>query len=332
MTKAGLKAKDFPIPSMTTILPEATSKGRKFRIVHGEVTEPAATLQAIKWTALGRGGYTQCPGTYCVLWRVRDPANKLRNRCVMSDTPMEKESNMQFLCHASGRVLIGGLGIGMVLLSLLQDENISQITVVELEQEIIDLVLPHIKKFDTHGKLHVVKGNILAFDPPEGSRFDTIYFDIWDTISADNFAVMQKLRRKFAEFQAENGWLGCWMEKECREESLEVKIPVRRILLESIRIGECLQLSSYFHGTKSFCQASALLVLHKGSGDWLENLIDFFYRLTVPRIYSRTIDETQTDEYNWQEYHRPEVTKNNEASRKWHCDSAYAIRSQTTSK
>jgi hypothetical protein len=42
--------------------------------------------------------------------------------------------------------------------------------------------------------------------------FDTIYFDIWPTISTDNLAEMATLNRRFARRLNPGGWRGSWME------------------------------------------------------------------------------------------------------------------------
>nr|DAO26089.1 MAG TPA: hypothetical protein [Bacteriophage sp.]DAW88763.1 MAG TPA: hypothetical protein [Bacteriophage sp.] len=44
--------------------------------------------------------------------------------CVMSDTPMEKETNRDFVHNAHGNVLIGGLGIGLIILAIQNKEDV----------------------------------------------------------------------------------------------------------------------------------------------------------------------------------------------------------------
>mgnify|MGYP000786328328 FL=1 len=42
----------------------------------------------------------------------------------MSDTPMEKETNRDFVHNAHGNVLIGGLGIGLIILAIQNKEDV----------------------------------------------------------------------------------------------------------------------------------------------------------------------------------------------------------------
>jgi hypothetical protein len=60
---------------------------------------------------------------------------------MMSDTPMERNTNYHILDKANGDVLIFGLGIGLIILPLLRKENVKSITVVELYQDLIDVHL-----------------------------------------------------------------------------------------------------------------------------------------------------------------------------------------------
>jgi spermidine synthase len=104
-------------------------------------------------------------GTYVRLCDKRRGANKV----VMPDTFMERKSNREFYQHAKGDVLIGGLGLGMVLLAVQDKPEVHLATVVEIEQEIIDLVLPQLP---LNSKVNVVQGDIFRF--VANHLFDTI--------------------------------------------------------------------------------------------------------------------------------------------------------------
>ena len=62
------------------------------------------------------------PGTYVKLSH--------NGECVMSDTSMEKRTNMDFCCNAYGDVLVGGLGIGMIILAIQDKPEVKSITVI----------------------------------------------------------------------------------------------------------------------------------------------------------------------------------------------------------
>lgn len=59
-------------------------------------------------------------------------------------TPAAAEGQQEFIAKATGRVLIGGLGTGLILLELQKKSDITKVDVVEIAQEVIDLVWPYL--------------------------------------------------------------------------------------------------------------------------------------------------------------------------------------------
>ena len=115
----------------------------------------------------------------------------------MSDTPMERNSNKNFIQNANGDVLIFGLGLGLIVFPLLQNESVKSIKVVELNQEIIDLVSPYIKAKDTHNKFSVVQGDAYEHHKIDNQKYDCVYGDIWRDISTDNYEGMKTLTKNW---------------------------------------------------------------------------------------------------------------------------------------
>ncbi len=116
---------------------------------------------------------------------------------VMSDTPDEHRDHSSAIYKAKGRVLIAGLGIGMVANEMLKKPEVEHLTVIEVSEEVIALTGPHLKAL--HGdRLTIVHADIFTYTPPKGELYDTIWFDVWDYICEDNLAQMEKLHRKYA--------------------------------------------------------------------------------------------------------------------------------------
>jgi hypothetical protein len=119
---------------------------------------------------------------------------------MMSDVPMEKETNQDFINTANGHVLIGGLGLGLIILPLLECEDIKSITVVESDLGVIDIVSPILSNMDHNKKLKIIHGDVFnAHVFFKESQFDCIYFDIWPTIVADNFLEMEGLESLYVK-------------------------------------------------------------------------------------------------------------------------------------
>jgi hypothetical protein len=132
---------------------------------------------------------------------------------VMSDTPDEYQSNRNFIHRASGDVLVAGLGLGAILVPIIDREEIRSITVVEVSEDVIDLVYPHIKKLDKNNKIMIINEDIFNFAPDK--IWDVIYFDIWPYIVSDNYEQMKKLHRKFCKRYTT--WMDSWNKDVCKQ-------------------------------------------------------------------------------------------------------------------
>ena len=144
------------------------------------------------------GRYTP-PGKYTGLYR-----NK---HIIMSDTPDEIRDHSYPLYHASGSVLIVGLGIGMVLNGILQRDEVKQVVVIEKSKDVLNLVMDHYNK-KYPNKIIFIHADIFDWIPPKNLYWDYIWFDIWDDLCTDNLEEMTKLARRFGRKAKEKGYWG----------------------------------------------------------------------------------------------------------------------------
>jgi hypothetical protein len=149
---------------------------------------------------------------------------------MMSDTPMERNTNYDFIQKANGDVIIFGLGLGLVIVPLLKKENIKSILVVELHQDLIDLVEPILKQHDPENKLKIIQGDCFEVHNkiPKEQKFDSIYGDIWIDISTDNYEEMKTLTKNWKnrlnrsnQYAFIDHWLKDHLKKEIQKEKRE---------------------------------------------------------------------------------------------------------------
>lgn len=124
----------------------------------------------------------------------------------MSDSPDEMGDHIPFVqeCHRRGAetVLISGLGLGMVVCGLLIVPSVREITVIEIDPEVIELVGPHLRaRAEAAGKqLTIVLGD--AKDPksclPKDFKFDAAWHDVWQELCTDNLKEMGDMGRRYA--------------------------------------------------------------------------------------------------------------------------------------
>lgn len=139
---------------------------------------------------------------------------------MMSNTQLEYRTNKQFITEAHGDVLIGGLGIGMVIRPLAEKDDVTSITILEKDPDVIKLIAPHYA--DVH-KLNIVEADVFDFDvedlmhrAPKSGKFETIFMDIWPMISEENLEEMTTLRARYRRMLFKGGYIECWAEKLCR--------------------------------------------------------------------------------------------------------------------
>jgi hypothetical protein len=144
--------------------------------------------------------------------------DKRKKEIVMSDTPMELETNNEVLENARGSVLIGGLGLGIILLAIQKKKEVKRIVVVEKEMELIIRIA---SQLPLNNKVEIVHGDILTWETDE--KFDTQYFDIWNHISGDNWAEMKALNARYRKNRNKGAWVRSWRQDDCQRLERETR-------------------------------------------------------------------------------------------------------------
>ena len=147
---------------------------------------------------------------------------------VMSDTPAEVMEHREFIERAHGHVLIHGLGLGMCARAVCLKPEVSSVTVVERNPEVIQLVWNHVGEQPWSNKCRVILDDAFTWRPDRALHrgkvpecWDIAWHDIWYTISEGNLEQMVSLRKRFAPWVS--GWQGCWAEDQCRTMSNALK-------------------------------------------------------------------------------------------------------------
>ena len=137
---------------------------------------------------------------YCVL---------LKNGCpmpIMQDSEGEYREHQWLWDFATGDVLIGGLGIGMVNEFLINAPNINSVTIIENSQDVIDLVWPHCAK---DNRFTLIQADIETWIPPQGSQWDIMWFDTWCSDNSLNCVEYETLmRNRYSNYSSNIGFWG----------------------------------------------------------------------------------------------------------------------------
>jgi hypothetical protein len=112
----------------------------------------------------------------------------------MSVTPMELESQAHHSMAASGRVLIGGAGIGVLAYNVARKHNVSEVVVVDNSFDVLNIFKTNLREWpeSVRKKISVVNSDMLLFRDQQ--HFDLAAIDIWPNIGDQNLRPdMQKI-------------------------------------------------------------------------------------------------------------------------------------------
>ena len=170
----------------------------------GDWVVKSVVTEKMDWSALTHGRAVPLGEKITTLTR--------HGECIMSDTPSEMREHEYALRMATGSCLLNGLGIGMLLKNILLKPEVTDVTVVEISQDLIDLVAPHY----TDPRVTIVCADAFEYKIPKGKVYGMVWHDIFDAICADNLIDMKRLHRKYAKH---NLWQGSWCRFECERQA-----------------------------------------------------------------------------------------------------------------
>ena len=125
---------------------------------------------------------------------------------IMQDTTHEYTEHQPLWDNATGDVLIGGLGIGFVNQKLLDNPNVTSVTIVEKYQEVINLVWNHCVK---NGIITLIHDDIETWEPIR--HYDVGWFDTWVTDN-DNFSKEEYDQFIIEKYSTHCDWVGIWQQ------------------------------------------------------------------------------------------------------------------------
>ena len=136
-----------------------------------------------------------------------------KDETIMSDTPAEKGDHAQIIWNATGKILLNGLGLGWTVEACLQKKEVTHITVIEIEPDVIELVGSYLL-IKYKKRLTIIQADALVWKPPKESRYDCVWHDIWPSICGDNYESMKKLRRKYGQkTKWQDAWCAEWVKE-----------------------------------------------------------------------------------------------------------------------
>ena len=159
-----------------TGIPDGESGDYKIEQCTTTTGEPS-WLNYVNYRSIAEGSYTVLYRKFGESWL-----------SIMQDTEQEYGEHQWLMPRMSGHVLIAGLGIGMIHIPLLASSDVTSVTIVEKEQDVIDLVWPYCAQ---DSRFTLVKDDIYTWDPDSTdglptTNWDVGWFDTWLTTDCDD--------------------------------------------------------------------------------------------------------------------------------------------------
>lgn len=95
----------------------------------------------------------------------------------MVDDPPHERAMEIYAEQSRGRVLIAGLGLGLILHALAKNDRVTSVTCIEISQEVIGLVGPEVWKY--RPKIQVIREDFYKFIREDNTKWDGIITDLW---------------------------------------------------------------------------------------------------------------------------------------------------------
>ena len=147
------------------------------------------------------------PGEYTVLKRGKE--------IFMTDLYEEwwtQKEAIEQACRRGRHVLITGLGLGVVVESMLETpgSKLEGVTIIEASSDVIRLSGPHLRG-KWADRLNIVHANAFEWLPPEGTRYTVAWHDIWP--NPDDVSIIPEMDRLEQHFAPYCDWQDCWHRK-----------------------------------------------------------------------------------------------------------------------
>lgn len=114
----------------------------------------------------------------------------------MSVTPHEINTMKKPIEEARGDVLVLGLGLGYYVFNILKKKEVTSVTVIENDRNVISLFNEHlIQKFSNLEKLKIIYGDAIEFVKNSPQQFYYVFADIWHNVG-DGEMLYLKIKNK----------------------------------------------------------------------------------------------------------------------------------------
>jgi len=137
---------------------------------------------------------------------------KYNNDTIMTNNKFECDEHKKFWEIAKGDVLITGLGLGFCHANLINNPNVTSVTIIEKYQEVIDLTWDDCVKDERFKLIHADADNWEI----EG-HWDCIWIDHWVSTMSE-YTKEDFVKVMTEKYSPHCDWLGFWLQETKRQQ------------------------------------------------------------------------------------------------------------------
>lgn len=197
----------LPCSDRKTVLDLPEMKIGEYRVAH-KTYQPE-----FRFDMLGRGGYVRFDSKIVLRMLFH------KDMLWMSDSPSEIEDMERLAERVNGKVLVAGLGMGLLTEILARNPEVHAADVIEISPEIVEMVSPFLS-----GKVSVAVADFREWLEQADGDYDAVILDIWSELNLDDlndrFDLWLACKRRFGKTIAGGIWgtdhLVDQLQDECR--------------------------------------------------------------------------------------------------------------------
>ena len=137
---------------------------------------------------------------------------------LMSDSPQEMFLQYDAYKNSNGKVLVGGLGLGLYANMIAKKDNVTEVVVIEKDSDVIKLIRPFIKG----EKIRVINDDIPKFIKETKESFDYVYIDIHYSTGATEYKYTVLPLRKMLDEKFPRVKSDFWGEEEMKTQYFNI--------------------------------------------------------------------------------------------------------------
>lgn len=154
----------------------------------------------------------------CGTYYVRNPQGipvtdlKIGKETVMVDDPLQWYGMQDLAKHCKGKVLVAGLGLGLIIHALQDNRDVTEIHVIERDLDVISLMADNLPQ--ENRKWQIIHADAFWYLEHTGEKYDTVVMDIWWGSASHEIGIGMMIAQTQVKLRQSDARLMIWGHKD----------------------------------------------------------------------------------------------------------------------